>query len=63
MNGFAEQEGEHHQEKAQQREAQPHVADHSQCRILLLETSRKDITVTLLRININNDLTGYRYYI
>ena len=29
----------------------------------ILETSRKDITVTLLRININNDLTGYRYYI
>lgn len=47
LDGFAQQEGEDHQEEAEQREAQPHVGDHSQCGILLLGPSREGTTVML----------------
>ena len=47
LDGFAQQEGEGRQEEAQQREAQPHVGDHSQCGILLLGPSREETTATL----------------
>ena len=45
LDGFAQQECEGCQEEAQQREAQPHVGDHSQCGILLLGPSREGTTV------------------
>lgn len=41
LDGFAQQEGEGRQEETQQREAQSHVGDHSQCEILLLGPSRE----------------------
>ena len=47
LDGFAQQEGEGRQEEAEQREAQPHVGDHSQCGILLLGPSREGTTVML----------------
>ena len=47
LDGFAQQEGEGHQEEAQQREAQPHVGDHSQGGILLLGPGKEENSVTL----------------
>ena len=47
LDGFAQQEGEGRQEEAQQREAQPHMGDHSQGGILFLGASKKEISVTL----------------
>ena len=48
LDGSAQQEGEGRQEEAQQREAQPHVGDHSQGGILLLlGPSKEEISVTL----------------
>ena len=47
LDGSAQQEGEGRQEEAQQREAQPHVGDHSQGSILLLGPSKEEISVTL----------------
>lgn len=41
LDGFAQQEGEGRQEEAQQRQAQPHVGDHSQGGILLLGPSEE----------------------
>ena len=47
LDGSAQQEGEGRQEEAQQREAQPHVGDHSQGGILLLGPGKEEISVTL----------------
>ena len=47
LDGSAQQEGEGRQEEAQQREAQPHVGDHSQGRILLLGPGKEEMSVTL----------------
>ena len=48
LDGFAQQEGEGRQEETQQREAQSHVGDHSQCGILLLGPSREKISHAFL---------------
>ena len=48
LDGFALQEREGRQEETQQREAQSHVGDHSQCEILLLGPSREKISHAFL---------------
>ena len=45
LDGSTQEEGEGRQEEAQQREAQSHVGDHSQCGVLLLGPSREGTTV------------------
>ena len=48
LDGFAQQEGEGRQEEAQQREAEPHIGDHSQCGILLLGHRREKVSHAFL---------------
>ena len=48
LDGFALQEREGRQEETQQREAQSHVGDHSQCEILLLGPSKEKISHAFL---------------